>query len=318
MKTEGQTLGADLRLYLELLAGQPRAGQFFNLRWLIPPGVMGQQFISARRIDSARRRVTTLAKSTDVFLGVALRDRRAGGKAAISGSHLLYIECDQQPAGGELAAFAFPPTMEIASGTPEHRHLYWQLDRRAANLQVESANRRLAQRLGGELACVDIARLLRPPETFNYKDQQAHAVRLLAYRPHAHYTLPELLAGLPDDPRPTAQVSHSRRQRKSRTELEQRLLAVPAAEYVRVLTGREPNRASKVLCPFHEERDPSLHLYPDGTFYCYGRHSEHRPCAKGGTIFDFAAALWNLGTRERDFLELSRRLAEHFGLQEAA
>lgn len=318
MNTTGETPGADLRLYLQLLAGHPRAGRFFNLRWLIAPGVMGQQFISARRIETARQRVTTLATSTDVFVGVALRDRRAGGKAAISGSHLLYIECDQQPAGGELAAFAPPPTMEIASGTPEHRHLYWQLQERAANPQVESANRRLALHLGGELACVDIARLLRPPETLNYKDEQPHAVRLLAYRPHAQYTLPRLLAGLPEDPRPTAHVSHSLRHRQPRTELEQRLLAIPTAEYVRVLTGREPNRASKVLCPFHEERDPSLHLYPDGTFYCYGRHSEHHPCAKGGTIFDFAAALWNMGTREQDFLELRRQLAERFGLKEAA
>lgn len=103
-----------------------------------------------------------------------------------------------------------------------------------------------------------------------------------------------------------------------RTALELQLLAIPAAEYVRVLTGREPNLAGKVLCPFHEETDPSLQLYPDGTFYCYGRHSKDRACRKGGTIFDFAAALWltgqsrNVPLRGRDFIEVRRRLMAIF------
>ena len=90
--------------------------------------------------------------------------------------------------------------------------------------------------------------------------------------------------------------------------LDRELLAIPAAEYVRLLAGLVPNRAGKVLCPFHDETDPSLQLYPDGSFYCYGRHSKDRGCRKGGTIFDFAAALWGIGTRDQDFLELRQRL----------
>ena len=64
-----------------------------------------------------------------------------------------------------------------------------------------------------------------------------------------------------------------------------------------------------MLCPFHQETEPSLQLYPDGTFYCFGAR-----CKKGGTIFDFAAAMWGIGTRDRDFLALRRRLARTFGL----
>jgi hypothetical protein len=304
----------ELRIYLEMLAGGSRAGQFFNLRWLTPVGRMRQQFRSARQIQRAAERIETLAETTDVFVGVALRDRRRGGKAAISGSRLLYLDCDDERARDRIAAFAYPPTMEVASGTPEHLHPYWRLDRHVSPVQVESANRRLAAALGADPACVDVARILRPPGTFNHKHDPPRPVRLLAYRPHARYSLTQLLAQLPSDPAPAARAGRSSRPRAPRTAIELRLLAIPAAEYVRVLAGREPNLAGKVLCPFHEETNPSLQLYPDGTFYCYGRHNKHRACRKGGTIFDFAAALWGLGTRGNDFLELRRRLASTFAI----
>ena len=78
--------------------------------------------------------------------------------------------------------------------------------------------------------------------------------------------------------------------------------AIPAAEYVTRLTGREPNREGKVRCPFHEERTPSLQTYPDGSWCCFG-------CGRGGSIVDFAAGLWGLGTKGRDFLHVRDRLA---------
>jgi DNA primase len=93
------------------------------------------------------------------------------------------------------------------------------------------------------------------------------------------------------------------------SELDRRLRAISAAEYVLALTGRRPNRQGKVLCPLHQERHPSLHLYRDGTFYCYG-------CCRGGSIIDFAAALWGCGTRGVEFLALRARLARQFGLAE--
>ncbi|MFI5037862.1 MAG: DNA-primase RepB domain-containing protein [Solirubrobacterales bacterium] len=315
MKSPRQQPGGELRAYLDLLAGEPRGGQLFNLRWVTPRGRMRQQFLSARKIESAAQRIATLAASTDVFVGVALRDMRSGGRAAISGSHLLYLDCDDDDSRHEVDTFSFVPTMEVASGTPEHFHSYWRLQDRVSPLQLESANRRLALALGADPASVDAARIQRPPETFNYKDDPPRAVALLAYRPYARYSLAELVAELPCDPSPAARPSSgSRRRRAPRSALERDLLAIPAAEYVRVLIAREPNRAGKVLCPFHEETEPSLLLYPDGTFYCYGRHKKDRACGKGGTIFDFAAALWGLGTRGRDFQELCRRLAAAFGI----
>jgi DNA primase len=55
------------------------------------------------------------------------------------------------------------------------------------------------------------------------------------------------------------------------------------------------------------DRTPSLQLYEDGSFYCFG-------CDRGGTMYDFAAELWSTGTTRREFLELRVRLADELAI----
>jgi hypothetical protein len=43
----------------------------------------------------------------------------------------------------------------------------------------------------------------------------------------------------------------------------------------------------KICCPFHHESSPSLHVYPDGTWHCFGGG-----CGKGGDVLDFLAYLY--------------------------
>lgn len=300
----------ELLIYLRMLAPKPRPHQFLDVRWATQQGGMRQRFVSARGIEDAARLIRSLTSRTDVYVGVALRDSRgSGGKSAISGSHLLYIECDHEHAERRIGEFAHPPTMELGSGTPGHRHVYWQLKRRTGTVDVESANRRLALALDGDPASVDIARVLRPPGTLNHKHDPPRAVRLLANR-RVRYSPAALMSGLPADARPRRVArSGPAAHRTGRTRLDHELLAIPAARYVRVLTGRSPNLAGKVLCPFHEDTEPSLQLYSDGTFYCFGSG-----CRRGGTIIDFAAATWGLGTRGTEFLQLRHRLALTFGV----
>jgi hypothetical protein len=83
------------------------------------------------------------------------------------------------------------------------------------------------------------------------------------------------------------------------------LLAVPPAVYVRDLLGVKPGRNRKVRCPFHDDAQPSLHVYPTGTrgWCCFS-------CRRGGTIYDLAAGVWGLKTRGADFHEVRRRLLE--------
>lgn len=52
--------------------------------------------------------------------------------------------------------------------------------------------------------------------------------------------------------------------------------------------GHRPNKNGFIRCPFHAgDRTPSLKLYADGGWYCFG-------CGKGGSSIDFVAQLFNL------------------------
>jgi hypothetical protein len=272
---------------------------------------MRRRFISAQDTVAAASLIAQLASRTDVYVGVALREGGGhGGRTAIGGSHVLYVECDHEHIERSLAGFPHLPTLEVASGTGRHVHLYWSLRSSVTNVEAEDANRRLALRLGCDRASVDVARLLRPPGTFNYKHDEPSPVRLIAYRADGRYTLAQLIAGLP---RPlSAGVDENRpaRHARPRTTVDRQLRAIPTADYVRVLGRREPNGVGKVICPFHNDRDPSLHMYDGGSFYCFG-------CRRGGTIYDFAAHLWFSGEptsalRGRRFIEVRERLADAF------
>lgn len=50
--------------------------------------------------------------------------------------------------------------------------------------------------------------------------------------------------------------------------------------------GFEPNRSMNILCPFHQEKTPSLHIYPDG-WHCFG-------CGASGDCIDFVMRLYNI------------------------
>lgn len=200
--------------------------------------------------------------------------------------------------------------MIVSSGTSGHAHAYWTLRTRVGVVELELANRRLATHLGGDLASVDAARILRPAGTLSHKHRPPAPVELLHLDGATRYELAELVDGLPPVPaRPAA--AGAGRERAARTELDELLLAIPAAAYVRELAGLEPRRDGKVNCPFHADGTPSLQLYEDGTFYCYG-------CDAGGSVYDFAATLWSLDTKGRAFLELRARLADSFGLRAGA
>jgi DNA primase len=93
-----------------------------------------------------------------------------------------------------------------------------------------------------------------------------------------------------------------------RTELDSLLLAIPAATYVRELAGLEPRGDGKVNCPFHHDERPSLQLYDDGTWCCFGQHGGESRI--GGSVYDFGSRLWGLEAKGREFLELRQRLAE--------
>ena len=58
------------------------------------------------------------------------------------------------------------------------------------------------------------------------------------------------------------------------------------------------------LCPFHNERTPSFHIYRNsGSFYCFG-------CGVGGDVITFIRRIENL-----DYVEALKLLAQRSGLE---
>jgi hypothetical protein len=297
---------SELDSYLRALAGPKPGARLLEIRFALRRRDMGRVFVAAHSAAGAGRFIRRLAVRTDVYAGVALRNRRSGGRDAIDRSHLLFIEIDTPDGQRRLDDFAHQPTMLIASGTPGHVHAYWTLHTPIGVLELERANRRLAHHLGGDLASVDAARILRPPASWNHKHTPPEPVRLLYLETARRHELGELVDGLPD-PLQRPPRGRNQSQRRTRHPLDRALLAIPAEQYVQALTGVRPSPAGKIPCPFHDDRDPSLQLYADASWYCFG-------CRQGGTIYDFAALLWGTGTKARPFLHLRARLAQVLGV----
>lgn len=288
--------------YLRVLTGPAPGARLLEVRFALPHRDMGRLFCAAHSASGAVRLIRRLGARTDVYVGVCLRSRRAGGRDAIDRAHLAFVEIDQPDAIERLHAFHAPPTMTVASGGPGHAHAYFALSAPVSVHGLERLNRRLAETLGGDLASVDAARILRPVGTRNHKYSPPSLVDLVQLDPSRCYQPEKLVGELPaPSPRPAPGSPTGRR--VARTEADRLLLTVSAAEYVRVLTGLTPNRSGKIPCPFHDDQVPSLQLYEDGTWYCFGA------CRAGGSVFDFGARVLGIGTTGLDFLKLRDLLA---------
>lgn len=298
---------AGLDAYLRTIAGRAPGPRLLEIRFRLSHGDMGRVFLAANNPLGAGRFIRRLAPQTDVYVGAALRTRAAGGRDAIEGSHLTFVEIDTVDALSKLAKFAHPPTMILTSGTPGHAHAYWTLPTPVAVTELERANRMLAHHLGGDLASTDAARILRPPATWNHKRSPPAPVELVDLDPTRRYVVTALTEGLVD-PSGVSPGGPTEEPRSGRNKIDRALLAISATEYAQRLVGCTLNRAGKIPCPFHEDRTPSLQLYEDGTWYCYGA------CQTGGSIYDFGSRLWGIGTKGASFLELRDRLAHELSL----
>jgi hypothetical protein len=269
---------------------------------------MWQRFYPATSIEPAARAILSYGQRTDVFVGVAPRSERAGGKSAIRGAWVLWAECDDPIAGARLLTFDPPPTLTIASGSPGHLHAYWALRELASPPVVEHANRRMAHSLGADPASVFSSQILRPPNTHSHKHTPPQPVELLHFAPTRRYSPGEVAGLLPDPPSRGADQDGSRRTLPRTTHgkpfLPDWLRSMPPVVFVYELTGLQPNSDSKVSCPFHDDEHPSLHLY-ESDWYCFG-------CRRGGSLVDFAGALWGLHSRGEQALEIRERLVARF------
>lgn len=270
-----------------------------EMRYVGPHG-MRQEFHYSDS-DTLPRRVREQGTRSDTFLGAAPRIRREGGKSAVAVAHCLWIDADAPEAVERLSAFKHAPTMTIASGTPGRLHAWWALNRPLSREWVERANRRLAHHLGADPRCAEAARIMRAPETGNWKTDPPVPVTVSSTT-GKRYSVAELVSDLCDPP------GRAKPAARPRTVTgDDDLASISPLDYFTALTGREVGADGKAQCLWHSggnERTPSLHVYADAErgWTCFG-------CEKGGSIYDLGAALWGMGTRGEDFKALKERLA---------
>lgn len=299
---------ASLRAYLEVLAGHAPSESFLELRHRVGDQALVASFFSVSELDSLALAIRDRSGRTDVYLGCVPRVRRSGTKDAVGRSSVLWAECDGPAAASAALGFSPRPSVVVASGSGSNLHAYWPLSDPIGGRQLEEANLRLVAALGADPQCFDAGRILRPPGSWNHKHRPPHPVGLLRFAPSLRFGVDEVLAQTPEVS--TDHLEQRWDPRAPRGLGADPLLTIPPRTYVARLIGRSPGRDQKVRCPFHEDERPSLHVYGTAArgWCCFS-------CGRGGSIYDLAAGVWQLGTRGRDFKEVRSRLVSMFGLE---
>jgi hypothetical protein len=153
----------DAQRYLRaLFEREHQVGALIEVRYRYRSG-MRQRFLPAAGLYTAARTIVRLGVNTDVYVGVAPRQRPSGEKTAIARVWTLWADLDHPDAYSALGRLPVAPAIVIASGSPGHLHAYWPLTTAVSVPQAEQANRRLAAQLGADMGAVtNAATILRP------------------------------------------------------------------------------------------------------------------------------------------------------------
>jgi hypothetical protein len=148
----------------------------------------------------------------NIYFGVATRDGNGGEKKNIIEFPGVWCDVDFKDISMEklypiLAAFPLNPSAVASSGGG--LHIYWILNE-PANLddadRIEGINRRIATALCGDFKSCDAARILRIPDTKNFKYNPPKDVKILKLNPF-EYSLEDFEI-LPDV-KPSKQIKGS-------------------------------------------------------------------------------------------------------------
>lgn len=289
--------------YLRALAGPATSG-WFDLRAIGRDGRVAHRFVRVTDVEAAAAFVDAYQDHRDVYVGVAIRTRRAGGRVAVDAVTTLWADCDTEESAARLATFRPAPSVIVRSGGASGRHAYWLLDEAVSSAAAERVNRALAAALGADHRCAHAAALLRPPQTLNHKYDPPTRATVESFTGMRH-RLADAVAALPVVAEPaTAPVAPTRPRARGRSVVADDPRNITPEIYVERMLGVRVPRSRKIHCPFHDDRQPSLHVYetPQRGWYCFG-------CRRGGSVYDLAAAVLGTSTRGRDFAALRRWVA---------
>jgi len=296
MSTDLCRISPGARSVIDVITGDGRATGYLEFRVRSSSGTWRQSFVSLERQSAWQADIQRIATRADVYVGCIPRSRPSGRRDAVYAGWTLWADCDGPAAVAALESFPVAPSVVVGSGTADNRHAYWGLRGSLPASVIEHANRRLALTLGSDAAVTHANAILRPPGTLNHKITPPSAVTLM----HETAVRRELADVLSVCRMASPEHDNAPPERTHRAGLQ----SISPDEYVRVLLATEVPRNRKVRCPgAHEDRTPSLHVYPrpERGWFCFG-------CRRGGTIYDLAGLAWGLSTRGADFVELQRRL----------
>lgn len=150
------------------------------------------------------------ARGLNTYFGVAPRTEAGkGGREHCAGLHSLFADIDYKMTPPDLANerlrnFRLPPSAVVETGGGFHP--YWLLTTFLPfpkNFErARSLLRRLAIAIGGDLASAEPVRILRLPNSRNFKYEPPRRVRLVDFDPNARYDIADfedVLSNVSDD-----------------------------------------------------------------------------------------------------------------------
>ena len=290
---------AALRTFLGMIAGRDTYSAI-EVRHFPGPR---QEWLHARDVTTAARRIIHLGGRAEVYVGAAPRAKRAGGKDACPRAWALWADCDTAGAVERLRAFEPAPTFVVRSGGMDgdvpKRHAWWALRAPLGRDELEPALKRLARHLAADSACAEAARVMRPPATVHRRDGEPRPVTV-EHGSLERYAVGDVVGAL--GPPPTGRAAAARATPAVELAGDDALRGIPATTYVPALLGRPLGHDGKTACPWHDDWNPSLHAYDgDRGWFCF-------QCGAGGSIIDLGARLYGIEPRGRGFHEIRRRL----------
>ena len=173
------------------------------------PAFNGQHHLEIRKLPGGKQTFCRSAEEAaiaaddsaqNVHFGVSMRDGKYGDEEHASLLPVVFADVDTRDFGGDrraaakaIADFQFEPSVMIDSGNGFHG--YWLLKE---PVEITEENRKhlkgilrgLAEKIGADVKCAELARILRVPGTFNLKDpENKKPAKIVCWHPERRYKI---------------------------------------------------------------------------------------------------------------------------------
>lgn len=158
----------------------PETG-LIELRFILN-GKAYSKFFHTQQLDALIEEIQKHTRE-NVYFGVAARKEEKGTKDSLLYVRVCWVDLDCKDTSKEEALRKLEefikPSIIVDSGNGYH--VYWLLNEPEKDFQrIERINKALAQRLHGDIRATDSARILRVPETLNWKDPSPKPVKIIS------------------------------------------------------------------------------------------------------------------------------------------